>query len=79
MQEIEPAGEFFQPYPLLPPQRIGCGHGLRSGRPVVILGVAHDEEDVQVSSLTPDQADCLAQKLRSAAGAVRSLIEQEGT
>lgn len=79
MQDIEPAGQFFQPFPLLPPQRIGCGHGLHSGTPVVILGIAHDDDDVQVSSLTADQADFLAKRLRRAAGAVRSLTEQEGT
>lgn len=78
MQQIDPAADFFAPFPLMRPERVGCGHGLRAGKPVVIMGVAHDEE-VQVSALTPEEADSLADKLRRAAGAVRALNDQEAT
>jgi hypothetical protein len=77
--QIEPAADFFTPFPLMRPERIACGHGFRAGKPVVIMGVAHDDEDVNVSALTPDEADLLAHRLRRAAGAVRALNDQEGT
>lgn len=75
--QIDPAAEFFTPFPLVRPERVACGHGLRAGKPVVIMGVVHDEEDTMVSALTPDEADNLADKLRRAAGAVRALNDQE--
>lgn len=76
---MEPAADFFREFPAMRPERIGCGHGLRVGKPFVIVGIAHDEEDTFVTALTPDEADTLADQLRRSAGAVRALQSQETT
>lgn len=77
MQQIEPAADFFREFPLMRPERIGCGHGLRAGKPYVIVGIRHDDEDSFVTALTPEEADNLAEQLRRSAGAVRALQSQE--
>lgn len=70
------AQEWFEEFPLFVPDRVACGHGLKAGKPKVILAFELHGEG-HVFAFSPDEADGIAKQLRRGAGAVRALETQE--